>query len=222
MHAPLETVRADFDRIARLMADEPERAERYESFVLAQIPAHCDRVLEIGCGAGRLSRLITARGTPVVGIDASSEMIRLARERSSGAVRLELVCGDFMVHPFEPASFDAVVSVATMHHLDTASALARMKSLVTPGGVLVIHDLRALGDLGDWIRSGLAAIGNGDAVWWIGSGLRQRRAVRHAWHDHGSRDRYLTMAEVQVLCETTLPGAKFYRHPLWRYTVVWS
>lgn len=220
--APLDTIRADFDRIARLMADEPERAERYERFVLHQIPAGSKRVLEIGCGAGRLARAIAARGVSVTGIDASPEMIRLARERSAGDARLELICGDFLVHPFESTRFDAVVSVATMHHLDWAPALARMTDLVQPGGVLLIHDLRAPENLSDWIRSGLSALGNGDAVWWIGSGLRQKPAVRHAWHDHGSRDHYLTLRQIDQLVATALPNASIHRHPLWRYTIVWT
>jgi SAM-dependent methyltransferase len=219
---PLETIRSDFDRIARLMADEPERAERYESFVLEQVPARSEKVLEVGCGAGRLARLIAGRGASVLGIDASPEMIHLARERSKGPSRLDLVCGDFLSHPFGPVAFDAVVSVATLHHLDAHAALARMKSLLRPGGVLVIHDLRAPAGFWDWVRSGLASIPNGDAVWWVRSGVRQNPAVRHAWHDHGSHDRYLTLRQVDGLVARELPGARIHPHPLWRYTVVWT
>ncbi len=57
-----DKIQADFDRIACLVAEEPERADRYERFLLAQVPASCQRVLEVGCGAGRLARAIAARG----------------------------------------------------------------------------------------------------------------------------------------------------------------
>jgi 2-polyprenyl-3-methyl-5-hydroxy-6-metoxy-1,4-benzoquinol methylase len=216
------SVRADFDRIARLMAEEPEHPERYESFVLAQIPVGDARVLEVGCGAGRLARAIAARGASVTAIDASPEMIGLARERSPNDPRIDFIYGDFSVQDLGSEPYDCVVSVATLHHLAAEPALVKMEGLVRPGGVVVIHDLRAPEGLGDWIGSGLAAIPNGDAVWWLRSHLRQRHAVRHAWREHGSHDSYLTMAGVHALFATALPGARIHRHPLWRYTVVWT
>ena len=218
----LEVIRADFDRIARLVANEPERPDRYESFLLTQLPAPCTRVLEIGCGAGRLARAIAGRGATVTAIDASPEMIRLARQRSRDHARIEWVCGDFLVHSMGSEAYDCVVSVATLHHLPAEPTLARIRTLVKPGGSLVIHDVRTIAGMSDWLMSGLAAVFNGDAVWWIRDHLRGHRALRDAWRDHGIGERYLTLAEVRTLCETTLPGARVYWHPLWRYTVVWT
>jgi SAM-dependent methyltransferase len=217
----LEAIQADFDRIARLVEHEPDRPDRYESFLLAQLPAPCTKVLEIGCGAGRLARAVAGRGGAVIGIDASPEMIRLARQRSRNDARIEFVCGDFSDHALPSESYEGVLSAATLHHLPTAPALARMKSLVRPGGVLIVHDLRSPAGSWDWLLSGLAAASNGDAIWWVRNRLRQDPALRDAWRSHGTGERYLTMAEVRALCETTLPGARIYRHPLWRYTAVW-
>jgi 2-polyprenyl-3-methyl-5-hydroxy-6-metoxy-1,4-benzoquinol methylase len=217
-----EAIQADFDRIARLVADEPDRPDRYESFLLTQLPNPCRKVLEIGCGAGRLARAIADRGATVTGIDASPEMIRLACQRSSDDPRIEFVCRDFAVHSAESEVYDCVVSVATLHHLPAAATLARMKSMVRPGGLLLIHDVRSLAGIGDGVLSGLAAAFNGDAVWWVRHRLRQNQALRDAWRDHGQGERYLTMGEVRVLCKTMLPGATSYRHPLWRYTIVWT
>ncbi len=45
--------------------------------------------------------------------------------------------GDFLTTAFEPASFDVVTAVASLHHMDAAAALTRMRDLVRPGGVLV-------------------------------------------------------------------------------------
>lgn len=218
----LETVRADFDRIARLIADEPERPDRYESFVLAQLPVRCRRVLEVGCGEGRLARVLARRGATVTGIDASPEMIRLGRQRSLDDPRIEFICGDVSVHPLKPEGYDGVVSVATLHHLPFEPALTRMKGLLEPGGVLVIHDVRSLSGVGDGLRSGLAAAFNGDAAWWMRRRLRENHALRDAWREHGSGERYPTMSDVRALCAPMLPGATIYRHPLWRYTVVWT
>jgi 2-polyprenyl-3-methyl-5-hydroxy-6-metoxy-1,4-benzoquinol methylase len=165
---------------------------------------------------------MAGRGAAVTGIDASPEMIRLARQRSSADARIEFVCGDFSVHSMRFEIYDCVVSVATLHHLPVASTLPRIKALVKPGGILVIHDVRASSGMVDWLLSGLAAVFNGDVAWWVGTRLRQKRALRDAWRDHGAGEHYLTMADVRALCARTLPGATIHRHSLWRYTVVWT
>lgn len=46
-----------------------------------------------------------------------------------------------MNHPLEPASFDFIASVASLHHMDVAAALVRMRSLLRPGGRLVVIGL---------------------------------------------------------------------------------
>ena len=217
----ISTVRSDFDRIATLIAREPERPDRYEPFLLAHLPASGACVLEVGCGAGRLARAVAARGAAVTAIDLSPEMIRLARERTPREIVIDYLCGDFSEHPWPLRSYDAVVSVATLHHVPAEPALRRMKSLVKPGGVLVVQDLRAPEGMGDWLVSATAAIGNGDAAWWIGNRLRSNRALEEAWHDHGSRDRYLTASEARALFDRVLPGAQVRVHPLWRYSAVW-
>lgn len=217
----LERVRADFDRIARLIADERERADPYDAFVLAQIPPTCSRLLEVGCGAGRLARAAARRGTEVTAIDLSPEMIAVARARTCDDARVRFVCGDFMAHPLEAASFDAVLAVATLHHVDAGSALARLKALAAPGGVLVLHDLRAFSGPVDRLVSAMSAAVRGDAWRWVRSHLHQSRALRSAWHAHGTDEHYPPMAEVHALCRAHLPGAIVHRHALSRYTAVW-
>jgi SAM-dependent methyltransferase len=55
--------------------------------------------------------------------------------------QVEFVCGDFLTHPFPPASFGLITCVAALHHMDAADALARMSQLLAPGGSLVIVGL---------------------------------------------------------------------------------
>lgn len=215
-----ETIREDFDRLARLHADRPETPDRYESFLLARLPEPPGSVLDVGCGAGRLAREVARRGGRVTAIDASPEMIRLARARAGDAT-IEFLCGDFAVHPFDPGRYDVVLSVATLHHLPAPSALARMAGLLRPGGMLLVHDVRAPSGVLDWLASGFAAVANGDAVWWARHRWFEDRAIRAAWHAHGAKERYLTFAEARRLYGTALPGTRCRRHPLWRYTAVW-
>ncbi len=218
---PLAQIRSDFDHIARLAAERPEPGDPYEPFLLRLVPERCGDLLEVGCGMGRLSRALAARARSVIGIDLSDEMIRVARERGRDRAGLRFVCDDFLTHPFGDARFDCILSMALFHHLPAAPALDRMKSLLSPGGVLILHDVRAPESAADWVRSGVEAVATGQILGWLRRRLGESGALRRAWRDHGARDRYATIREVHALCRAHLPGARVFRHPLWRYTVTW-
>jgi 2-polyprenyl-3-methyl-5-hydroxy-6-metoxy-1,4-benzoquinol methylase len=114
----------------------------YFNVLLAEVPAGARRGLDVGCGDGMLARRLRERVERVVGIDLDREQITLARSTVPcvRAEDVEYVHGDVMTHQFD-GLLDAVVSVATLHHLDTESALRRMADLVAPGGVLAIEGL---------------------------------------------------------------------------------
>jgi SAM-dependent methyltransferase len=218
----LSRIRSDFDRIARLMATRPEEPEPYDRFLLSRVPGRCDRLLEVGCGSGRMARLLTARARHVVGIDASPQMIEMGQSRSASFTSLQFVCDDFMTHPFGTAQFDCVFTVTALHHMEYVAALTRMKSLLAPGGTLIIHDVRAAAGPGDWLSSGVRAAARGEILRWVARRLRTRGELARAWSDHGASDEYLDMSRVRALCASHLPGAQVYNHALWRYTIVWN
>jgi SAM-dependent methyltransferase len=101
------------------------------------------RVLDVGCGVGRWSRLLAARGALVTGIDISATMIQEAtrRARSAGvADRCRFLLQDFAT--LEVAGrFDLVLSVTVLQHmLETQAvhtALRRVMRHLSPGGRIV-------------------------------------------------------------------------------------
>ena len=105
------------------------------------------RVLDIGCGSGELAVILTERlpGARVVGLDCSPPMIALARryERADGRLRFEI--GDAVELPFEPGTFDIVVSTLSLHHWpDAGAAFAEIGRVLRPGGVALLYDLALL------------------------------------------------------------------------------
>ncbi len=221
MSSSVDRVREDFDRIARLAAGHGELPGLYDDFLLRQIPAAAERVLEVGCGSGALSRALAARGHRVTAVDLSPEMIHLAEQRTPPAADVTYRCGDFLRMALDAQPYDGVVSSATLHHVPLEAGVERLAAAVRPGGTLVVHDLRS--DAGGWdhLHSAIASAARGWARLRAGR-LREDAAVRAAWREHGRGERYPTLREVEAWAGELLPGARVVRHLQWRYTVVWQ
>jgi SAM-dependent methyltransferase len=208
----VETVREDFDRIARLLADRADGLDASEARLLARVPAGAANVLDVGCGTGAAVRVLAARARHVVGIDLSPEMIRLARTRGADLGNVELHQADFLTWSRHDR-FDAVVSLATLHHMPFEPALQRMADALRPGGRLLVLDLVRGGVLYDVASAA--------------SRLRLRRRARPdpelaaAWAAHGAHETYLTIGEVRARASAIVPGARIRRHLGWRYSIDW-
>jgi SAM-dependent methyltransferase len=121
-----------------------------------------ERVLDVGCGYGT-STLEAAEGVApsgrVVGIDISAAMLEPARQRvaAAGVDNVALLQADAQVHPFEPASFDVVISrFGVMFFDDPEAAFANLARALRPGGRLVFacpqDPLRS-----EWVRIAFGA-----------------------------------------------------------------
>jgi SAM-dependent methyltransferase len=183
----------------------------YYPLVLAAVPPGCQRALEVGCGEGMLARQLACRVSHVVGIDQDSATIELARRQGPDGP-VEFVCGDFLTHPFPLASFGLITCVAALHHMDAAAALARMGQLLMAGGTLVIV--------------GLARSRPPDLPWEAAAVIANlgHRVTKGYW-EHPSPTVWPpphTYHQIRALAGETLPGVRFRRHLLWRYSLVWA
>ena len=185
----------------------------YHPLILAAAPADCARALDVGCGEGALTRELRSVSARVVGIDRDPPSIEVAR--AQGCEGVEYVLGDFLEHSFEAASFDLVASVAALHHMDAGTGLTRMASLLRPGGSLVVVGLARSRHLGDFVFdiAGAAATRVHRHI------LRKRHWEQNApkiWPPP------LSYGELRRLAGRLLPGVKYRRHVLWRYSLVWT
>ncbi len=95
-------------------------------------------VVDLGCGPAQVSQYLIARGRQLVGIDFSPAMLATA---SKLVPQAGLVAADLLALPLRDASCAAVVASYSLHHLPKAwlpRALAGMRRVLRPGGVLVI------------------------------------------------------------------------------------
>jgi SAM-dependent methyltransferase len=149
-----------------------------------------DRVLEIGCGAGRMTRRLAALAGSVIAADVSGEMLARAGRNvaSEGSVTFVELSGGGEL-PIPDASVDAVFSYITMQHVPEAAAqelyFAEAIRVTRPGGWVYMQFRRAgiVPRLLDWTGH-LAHRARGrrtlDRAW------RGARVSRHALLDHAS------------------------------------
>jgi len=215
------TVQADFDRLAPLSTEQWDHNSHYHRFLFRHLPALCRAALDIGCGTGAFARLLAERAEHVLALDLSPAMIRLAQERSTPYPTIEFQVADILSYEFSPGQLDAIVSIATLHHLPMEKLFVRLKEALAPGGVLIVLDLYQprLVDL----PLNLIAVPVNLILKYARTGhLKEPAAVREAWAEHGQRDVYLTLPQVRALCQAVLPGARVNRHLFWRYSLVWT
>jgi trans-aconitate methyltransferase len=90
-------------------------------------------VLDLGCGDGHLTQRLAATGAHVLGVDASADMVAVARERG---IEAEQANAESL--PFHDATFHAVFSNAALHWVrDHESMLAQVHRVLKPGGRFV-------------------------------------------------------------------------------------
>jgi SAM-dependent methyltransferase len=96
-------------------------------------------VLDVGCAAGHLSAQLAGRGAEVLGVDASEELIGMARTKCGSAA--EFVCADIR----EPLDFvgsgsvDLITASLVLHYLeDWQPTLSEFRRVLRPGGAAVV------------------------------------------------------------------------------------
>jgi SAM-dependent methyltransferase len=94
------------------------------------------RVLDVGCGTGRLSLALTERGAKVWGVDTSAEMLEQAR--AAAGRRVGLKRGSAEELPFKDGWFDRAVLRLVVHLVDRGRALPELARVLAPGGRAVV------------------------------------------------------------------------------------
>lgn len=202
----------DIDHQLAVEPDEPWNLNIHHDRLLARLVEPGSRVLDAGCGDGFLAARLCRMGCEVVALDVDPGVLQRARRRWQG-LPVQWVQADLLEAPLADGSFDAVLSNAALHHLpDQGEALARMATLLRPGGRLGVVGFAANGPL-DWPRSLLGMVGIFVLV-----------RARHKW-EHTAPTVWpppLTYGQVRRVSGKVLPGRHFRRLWLGRYLLTWS
>ncbi len=218
----LASIQSDFDRIALLSGDKWNHNTHYHRYLLRRIPEPCWHILEIGCGTGSFSRLLAGRAEKVLAVDLSTQMIRLARERSQLYPNIDFIETDVMAYHLPDNQFDCIATLTTLHHLPIEAILRKIRKALKPGGVFLCLDLYQRSNLNDLLFDSIAYPAN-VFLGLIKTGKpRPPKEVREAYNEHGKTDTYLTLPQIKRTCANILPGALVRRHLFWRYSIIWK
>jgi SAM-dependent methyltransferase len=160
-----------------------------------------DRVLELGCGTGQLTRSLVARGLEVSAVEPGRQLVALAERNLQGRGLVEFVNARFEDAQLPRHHFRAAFAAASFHWIDPDVSWEKAARALAPGGTLALIQycgLHAPGlDDQDALLSALARIAPHAAASWpayrdraaIAAGVQERRAnVSEAWAWIGSQD----------------------------------
>jgi len=99
-----------------------------------------DKILDIGCGNGRLLSLLGNKNIHYTGIDSSKKLIEIAKKNHSEEQKF--IHANALDLPFQDKTFDTVFSIAVLHHVPSQKFrelfVAEASRVLKPKGILVL------------------------------------------------------------------------------------
>lgn len=132
--------RKEYDSIAKEFSDS--RAFLWEELIpLVKYLEQGDKVLDLGCGNGRLFGLLRDKNINYTGVDSSEELIKIAKEKyPEDAFRFSVA--EAISLPFPDDSFDKIYCIAVLHHIPSdkfrAKFLEEIKRILKHKGLLIL------------------------------------------------------------------------------------
>lgn len=172
------------------------------------------RILDVGCGDGTLAMFLGNAHNEVLGIDPSVLSVQKANEKNSFG-NIEFRQTAFEDFDAQGRQFDAVIFVASLHHMNMSEAVCRAKSLLAENGVLLVVGLARPSGIFDWVVEAARIIPSK-----IISLLKQNITTEELQMDVSYA--FPTMNEVRQICHEHLPGASVRYGLHYRYLLKWE
>lgn len=171
-------------------------------------------ILDVGCGNGMLARYLSTAENYVLGIDPSAVSIQNAirNNEKSNVAFLQTTFEDFQS---DGKRFDAIIFVASMHHMNMEDAIEKAKKLMEKNGILIIVGISRPSGFLDWVLE-LVRIVPSKLI----SAIKRNTSSEEQQMDV-SYD-FPAMNEVRRICREHLRGSKIRYGLHYRYLLIWK
>ncbi len=130
---------AGYDKIAEQFSRTRSSFWKELDFIKEEVKEG-DKILDLGCGNGRLYEFLKEKRIEYTGIDSSEKLLELARKKYG--VEAKFIRGDALSLPFADESFDKIISIAVLHHIPSKELrrkfLSEARRVLKKNGVLII------------------------------------------------------------------------------------
>ncbi len=174
--------------------------------------AACGSVLDVGCGDGSLIAYLDDGSKKLTGIDIDPSCIFRAESRNKSA-NTQFLCCSFDGYETRRL-YDAVVFVASIHHMDMTAAIERGKQLLSPNGLLIIVGLASPSTVMDYAAEGLRIIPCNVISRLKNMQSSESRSIPVSY-------KLPSLSEVRGIVSRTLPHAVIKYGLYYRYLLVW-
>ena len=187
----------------------------FHNYLLRQLPRKVNRVLDIGCGLGVFAQRLAERSELVEALDVDKAILEEASNLNS-APNICYQQADFLEANLSEGSYDAVVSIASLHHMDLETALTKMKVLLRSSGKLLILGLYRETTILDYLYSLISVFLNLIYLNW------HRASIIPSTKTAPTLPAQLSIGQIKTVANTLIPGFRLQRHLFWRYSLFWQ
>ena len=188
----------------------------FHQYLLHHCPKKARRALDIGCGFGLFAFKLANRSEHVDALDVDSSVLRKALTLHSGP-NIAYQQADFLEADLPKDSYDVIVSIASIHHMDLELALIKMKQLLQPSGKLLILGLYKEETLLDHLYSAISVPINLMYLKWHQASNQVAAGVSAPTYPA-----QLSLRQIKSVANNLIPGFRLQRHLFWRYSLIWQ
>ena len=186
----------------------------YYPWVMRQVK-QCSRILDVGCGDGLLIEKLAPYHSRIVGLEPDKPSAQKAKCRVWGLAHVEICTIPFEQYDAAPNTLDAIVFVASLHHMDPVQALPKAKELLAPGGKLVVVGCAKPKDFMDYVIECARVVPAKIGSWVHGEKNGGKVGVPILCPA-------VSYAEICEIVKTHLPNARLSRRLYYRYLLTWT
>ena len=187
----------------------------FHNYLLSQFPEKVNRSLDIGCGLGLFTRKLAERSEAVDAIDIDSTIIKEALNYNT-ELNICYIHADFLEANLPEDSYDIIVSIASLHHMDLEAALEKMKTLLRSSGKLLILGLYREMNIIDYMYSLISVPLNLIYLKW------HRELIEIQTTAAPILPAQWSLKQIETVANALIPGFSLQRHLFWRYSMIWQ